>query len=114
MGQYCHRFYMVFYTPELTDPEATSTLLQSISTRPKLTQNGNDSLLAPISMEDLETLVDGSPRGRIPGQDGLPFEFYFILPSHRSTADLLLQVVNDALASGAIPQSWFHTNRVLS
>ena len=113
MGQYCRQFYMDLYTPEPTDLEATSTLLQSISTRPKLTQEDNDSLLAPISMEGLETLMDHSPRGRSPGQDGLPFELYFLLLTHRSTANLLLQVINDALAYGAFPKSWFHTTMVL-
>lgn len=106
------KFYGALYTPETSDPYATDQLLQSVS-RNQLNANDQTALREPLTMTSLEELIAGSPLNKSPGLDGLTFEVYkYISSHHQPTANLLLNVLNDAL-DGLIPRSWKETRMVM-
>ena len=41
-----------------------------------VTREMNDSLMRPIIMSDLEGVVSSLPKGKAPGPDGFPAEFF--------------------------------------
>lgn len=105
-------FYRQLYTPDPTDPVAATTLLASLSMRPKISEDDNTTLLSHITQFDLQAIIEHSPRGRAPGDDGLPFELYDLLLRHQPTASLVTAVMNEAL-EGSFPESWLRTIMVL-
>ena len=70
MCNFARTFYSQLYTPDPTDPVATTTLLASLSTRPKIREEDNAALLSHITQLDLQAIIDHSPRGRAPGTMG--------------------------------------------
>jgi len=61
-----------------------------------ITQDMNDYLMRPISLEELEEVVFGMPKGKAPGPDGFPVEFFqeFWVINHD-----LLEVVKESYSS---------------
>jgi len=61
-------------------------------------------LRKPIDMDTLELYLSRLPNGRSPGQDGIPYEFFKHGPPELK--EILLEAVNLALTTGAIPDAW--------
>ena len=68
------RFYQALYTKEEVDPEATSELLESISTT--LTDTDNTHLESFIQETEVTKAIKDSNSNKSPGPDGLTYEFY--------------------------------------
>lgn len=67
-------FYQELYTPESdVHPGALEHILRHV---PSLPPDVAAPLGAPLSLEELSVALRKSPRGRAPGADGLPVEFY--------------------------------------
>jgi hypothetical protein len=112
MIQEASRFYTVLYTPTPSDGSETQQLLAQVPSQ-SLSPNQKEQLTALMDHDYLASIVAHSPNRRSPGLDGLSFELYkFVVANHEPTADLLLEVMNDAL-SGTFPASWKETKMVL-
>ena len=115
MRDYARSFYSELYTPE-EHPEAAAAMdhvLSPLQHGPRVTVEENTSILLPLTMEDLWNMMDYAPRGRAPGDDGLPFELYPLLFEHGPTALLFLRLINKALLTGEFPPSWYRTVMIL-
>ena len=82
----------------LTDPHAQDILLSSVSRQ--LSQEACQKCEGPqgqgLSKEELDDALQSMPRGKRPGSDGLPYEFYTTFWS--VLAPPLLQVFHEAFA----------------
>ena len=67
-------FYRNLYTSEKVNEDTQAKLLQNIKT--KLSKEAKDKLDAPITEEEVKKAIDNLPRGKSPGLDGFPVEFY--------------------------------------
>ena len=103
-------FYRKLYTPEAEpDPVALDSILAHL---PHLPSSDSDSLESPWTLEELTLAMKLTPRGRTPGLDGLPIEFY------AAFWDLLcaplLEVFEFALSSDSpLPYSWLISGIIL-
>jgi hypothetical protein len=62
------------------------------------------SLLEPISLEALDSVVKKLLNNKSPGPDGLSYEFY--KKTFKQIGSVLLSTFNKALTTGQIPTSW--------
>lgn len=115
MRDYARSYYQELYTPEahVEAAVAVEQILSPLQHRPRVSAEENSSLLRPVSMDDLLNMMDYTPKGRTPGDDGLPFELYPLLLAHDSTAHLFLSLFNNALLRGEYPPSWYRTVMIL-
>jgi len=115
MRDYARSFYSELYTPEEHVDAATAReqVLLPLQNRPHVTAEENTALLQPLTLDDLWELLNYTPRGRAPGDDGLPFELYPLLFEHDPTTLLFLRLINNALFKGEFPNSWYRTVMIL-
>ena len=106
-------FYTKLYTPEPSCPLSTQHLIKNLTHSTPLQQKDNDTLLAPLTNNILDTMLTFTPKRRSPGNDGLPFELYPHLLAHTDIRALFLDVVNEALVRGIFPPSWSETIMIL-
>ena len=94
-------FYSSLFSAEPTDPGNQNFLLQHLeSTLPEEASSSCDGLL---SEDELLAAVHGMARGKAPGLDGLPLEFY--LSFWHLLAPDLLTVLNFSFREGHFPIS---------
>ena len=94
-------FYSSLFSAELTDPGDQNFLLQHLeSTLPDEASSSCDGFL---SEDELLAAVHGMARGKAPGLDGLPLEFY--LSFWHLLAPDLLTVSNFSFREGHFPIS---------
>ena len=67
-------FYKNLYTSEKVNKNMQNKLLGNVKT--KLSKELRDELDAPITAEEVKKAIDKLPRGKSPGIDGFPVEFY--------------------------------------
>ena len=67
-------FYKNLYTSEKVKKNMQDKLLGNVKT--KLSKELRDDLDAPITAEEVKKAIDKLPRGKSPGIDGFPVEFY--------------------------------------
>lgn len=92
-------FYCHLYTSEgQLNIERCATFLHSLSL-PKLDDDEIDNLEKSISMEELESAVKSLNKGKSPGLDGLPPEFY--LAFWDQVEPLILDSMNFAIKQGS-------------
>ena len=96
------------FAQQPADSQAQERLLSSVSRR--LSQDACQQCEGPqgrgLALEELEEAMQSMPRGKRPGSDGLPYEFYVAFWS--VLASPLLQVFHDAFAAAdcaSLPQS---------
>ena len=67
-------FYQSLFTAEATDPVITNSLLSNVSST--LPSTKADLCDVPLSSDECFVALNGMARGKSPGSDGLPMEFY--------------------------------------
>ena len=67
-------FYTKLYTPNRVDTKTQDKLLRKI--RKKINEEEKDKLDAPITIDELKTALFQMSKGKSPGLDGIPAEFY--------------------------------------
>ena len=67
-------FYKNLFTAEDTDPDARASLLSNIESRLCLVQAGLCE--GPLTLDECHRALAGMARGKTPGLDGLPKQFY--------------------------------------
>ena len=69
------QFYSALFSDDLPPMEIEeNTILSCIPS--VVTREMNDSLMRPVSMPNLEGVVSNLPKGKAPGLDGFPAEFF--------------------------------------
>lgn len=107
------QFYKYLYTPSTVTPAEIKYFANQIPSKDKILDEQHEELCASFTLDDLN---DGSlrrPKNSSPGIDGLPYEIYNLLFAHGRTAELAIDVFNDALEKGIFPVSWQETCVVL-
>lgn len=107
------QFYKKLYTPSAVNQTEIQYFANQIPSTDKILDEQHEQLCTPITIDEL---IDGSgrrPKNSSPGIDGLPYEIYNLLFSHDRTADLALDMFNDALEKGIFPASWQETCVIL-
>lgn len=69
-------------------------------------QSGNDKLLSRITMDDILEQAKRSSNHSSPGNDGLGYQFIFLLFNITDLHPLITEVFNQALSEGQSPTSW--------
>ena len=92
-------FYADLYSSEVShDKDSCNKFLSSIQL-PKMTDNGSQSLNAPITLNELKAAVDDMHKGKSPGLDGIPPEFYTTF--WYSLGPLFFDMIQASLERGA-------------
>ncbi|KAJ3594105.1 hypothetical protein NHX12_006437 [Muraenolepis orangiensis] len=94
-------FYSTLYTSEYEEGETLSEGF--CNGLPQVSEEANSQLEGPLTIQELQTALQGMQGRRAPGIDGLSVEFYkayWDVLSHD-----LLDVFNESLASGSMPVS---------
>jgi exonuclease III len=94
-------FYRHLYTPaHACDSDKTDQLLNHL---PSLPADVAQQLDAPISLTDLTAALNKTSRGKTPGVDGLPSEFYRVF--WPLLGPILLRVLQEAVDDQLLPES---------
>ena len=89
-------FYLSLFSAEPTDPGEQNLLLQHLES--SLPAEASSSCDGPFTEDELRASVRGMARGKAPGLDGLPLEFY--LSFWHLIAPDLLSVLNFSFRDG--------------
>ena len=104
-----HRFYSQLYSPDSPDQSAINALLATDSSRDdhrKVSPNQQETLLAPIDLEEIIRLSGRASRTSSPGVDGLPYGTLRLFLRHPAVGPLAVTVYNGALNKACFPESW--------
>ena len=94
-------YYQHLFTPEHDiDDAAAAELLRHM---PSLPADQTAAIDLPISADELLAAIDAAPGNKCPGLDGLPAEFYKAFA--QLLVPLLLDVLQDSIATGLLPSS---------
>ena len=91
-------FYEALFTAEATDPAIANSLLSNVSSTLPSTQA--DLCDGPLSFDERFAALNGMGRGKSPGSDGLPMEFYVKFWPILGTD--LVNVLNSCYLSGVV------------
>ena len=91
-------FYQSLCTAEATDPVIANSLFSNVSSTLPSTQA--DLCDGPLSSDECFAALNGMARGKSPGSDGLPMEFY--LKFWPSLGTDLVNVLNSCYFSGVM------------
>ncbi|KAJ3593808.1 hypothetical protein NHX12_006142 [Muraenolepis orangiensis] len=94
-------FYSTLYTSEYEEGETLSEGFWN--GLPQVSEEANSQLEGPLTIQELQTALQGMQGRRAPGIDGLSVEFYKAYWDVLSND--LLDVFNESLASGSMPVS---------
>ncbi|KAJ3587841.1 hypothetical protein NHX12_011436 [Muraenolepis orangiensis] len=94
-------FYSTLYASEYEEGETLSEGLWN--GLPQVSEEANSQLEGPLTIQELQTALQGMQGRRAPGIDGLSMEFYKAYWDVLSND--LLDVFNESLASGSMPVS---------
>ena len=92
-------FYSTLYTPETAPDQAA--LLRLAARVPQLTADQVAMTEAPLSLHELFDAAASTPKGRTPGLDGLPIEFY--LAFWGDIGPVLLQLFRECVQRKLMP-----------
>ncbi|KAJ3605786.1 hypothetical protein NHX12_027830 [Muraenolepis orangiensis] len=94
-------FYSTLYTSEYEEGETLSEGFWN--GLPQVSEEANSQLEGPLTIQELQTALQGMQGRRAPGIDGLSVEFY--KADWDVLSNDLLDVFNESLASGSMPVS---------
>ncbi|KAI8643460.1 hypothetical protein BD408DRAFT_342430, partial [Parasitella parasitica] len=95
--------------PDAIDPQAISDLLDSLPTSLRLSDAAAQSVVAPITFEDLAEAFARAPDKSSPGKDGLPYQLVQLIVLHPGCREITLANFNNALSFADIPPSWLES-----
>ncbi|KAI9337344.1 Endonuclease/exonuclease/phosphatase, partial [Pilaira anomala] len=102
-------FYNDLYSPEPVDMTSLDTLLERLPESLRLSSSEAESLVAPITMDDLLFAFSRCPKKSSPGMDGLPYAILRLVISHPSCREIVLATYNNALSLSDIPTTWMQS-----
>ena len=100
-------FYDSLFTAEATDPAMANSLLSNVSSTLPSTQA--DLCDGPLSFVECFAPLNGMARGKLPGSDGLPMEFYVKFWPILGTD--LVNVLNSCYLSGIMSLTPIHRGK---
>ena len=80
-------------------------------TRPKLTQEKIYNLNRPVSIKEIESIINNLPKLKAPGTDGLTGEFY--LTFKEEIISILYNVFQRIETEGILPNSFYEASITL-
>ena len=93
-----HDFYLKLYSSESSpNTSALASFFQSLE-MPSLSDEEASNLGKPISLQELEEALKATKKGKSPGLDGIPAEFY--LTFWPEIGPYLLDMINYAISTG--------------
>lgn len=101
-----HQFYQTLYTSSPVEDDLIDRYLSNIHFANKLSSEDRQSLLEPITIEDLTQQASRMVKTSSPGDDGLGYPYWSYLFSQPRIKQLATQVYNEALKDGLTPTSW--------
>ena len=104
-------FYQNLYSTEPTDNSCIDDLLAHIDKTMDAQQA--ESLVEPLTFDDIIQGARRSPKQSSPGRDGLPYEILCLIIDHPACKNLVVTVFNDAIRHQRFPASWLETCIVL-
>lgn len=90
-------------------PSSVQTLRNSIPVPESISSYDHPGIEQSITIDDLTSGSEQSPKHRSPGTDCIPYKIPSVLLNHPRVAIRAVQVYNDALTSGIFPSSWLTT-----
>jgi hypothetical protein len=97
-------FYQDLYTEEHIDLDSLNTMLGHIDRT--VSPEDATQITEPIDYDDILHGASRTPKESSPGLDGIGYEILYLIVSHPSCRDIILQVFNDALHSAKFPKFW--------
>lgn len=105
MKSFAWQYYTDLYKADPVAPSDIERYLDTVTFENVLTVDEQQSLMDPITLDELLQQANRSTKVTAPGSDGLPYPFLSLLFSMPRLKTLVLQVYNDAL-TGIFPSSW--------
>jgi hypothetical protein len=102
-------FYRELYTTQPISTPDVEQLISTILPEDRISISVHDLLQRPFTMSEISEGTNRCPNKSSPGKDGLPYEILSLLLTHVATAQLALQIYNDALQLAIFPASWCST-----
>ncbi|KAL0084531.1 hypothetical protein F4703DRAFT_1721984, partial [Phycomyces blakesleeanus] len=103
------QFYSDLYSPDDVDQAAIDNLLNVLPTHIHISSSAAESLVAPITYNDLLDAFSQSPQKSSSGMDSLPYELVRLVVTDLACHDIAVEVYNNALSLSDIPPSWLHS-----
>ena len=102
-----NQFYQQLYTPDPVDVNQLDDYLNAVPSLPSLSSDCHESLLAPITIEDIiNVTAKVVVKQSSPGSDGFGYAFLYHLYRFPPLQRLVVRVYNDALLHCLFPASW--------
>jgi hypothetical protein len=102
-------FYRELYTTQPISTPDVEQLISTILPEDRISISVHDRLQRPFTMSEISEGTNRCPNKSSPGKDGLPYEILSLLLTRVATAQLALQIYNDALQLAIFPASWCST-----
>ncbi|KAG2208410.1 hypothetical protein INT45_006540 [Circinella minor] len=102
-------FYGTLYSPTPISSAAVDDLLEHFPPIGRFSQEVLDTLVAPITIDELNVQVARCLKKSRPGLDGLPYQILELIFKHEGTQELIKQTYNNALDNAIFPESWSQT-----
>jgi len=106
-------YYGTLYTPDAIDMNAVHDLLDAIPQSARLSSTASQSLLEPITFEDLCEAFSRAPTSSSPGMGGLPYQLVHLIVINPTCREIALATFNNALTHSDLPPSWLDSCVVL-
>ncbi|KAI9336054.1 hypothetical protein BD770DRAFT_295058, partial [Pilaira anomala] len=98
-------FYQNLYTADTVDNARITEYLDEIRFDKQLTDEDQDNLMAPITIEELRVQAGRMTAQSSPGSDGSGYAYLHLLFHIPVLTDLVIETYNDAFR-GVFPKSW--------
>ncbi|OAD02036.1 hypothetical protein MUCCIDRAFT_82417 [Mucor lusitanicus CBS 277.49] len=99
-------YYGTLYTPDTIDMNAVHELLDAVHESARLSTTASQSLLEPITFDDLCDAFSRAPTTSSPGMDGLPYQLVHLIVTNPACREIALATFNNALRHSDFPPSW--------
>ncbi len=98
-----HCFYCDLYSSNSKCEPTSYTYFLSTLNLPHLSESDSESLARPLSLIELESSIKVMSKGKSPGLDGIPVEFYLTFWS--DLGPLMLDMMQYSIDQGSFPQN---------
>ncbi|KAK4513906.1 uncharacterized protein ATC70_005913 [Mucor velutinosus] len=105
MKSFAWHFYTDLHKADHVEPGDVEAYLDAVTFEKALTADEQQSLIDPITLDELLQKAYRSIKATAPGSDGLAYPFLSLLFQMTRLKELVLRLYNDAL-KGIFPSSW--------